>query len=753
MTESSALWMIADQIVKATAILGVAWIATRMLRGRRAALRHLVWVAAFVGILAMPVLELVSPVNVPLFGGQPERNLSRVYLPEAAWRNFPRRLAAQHPGLTLSVGMPVVTILDGGEQSTSEPVPPPQPLWPRLFVTILFGGTALGLGRAVIAMLTLSSIRRSRSQPSEMPFEERARLNALSNLRRRWELRVSSSPVVRAAMTWGILRPVVLLPSDAEEWSEQRRCVVLLHELAHVRRFDSLSRLLTLVVGALYWFHPAVWLCARALRAEAEAATDDAVLEVGVPPSTYAAELVRLAADFGRGRRPNFGFGPNPIGVSVMNESKIETRVRAILNPSPAGRRGGATRVEALAIATIAALAILPLAAARPAAQNPAPQNPAPSSDKPAAQNSQMSQDKAAPKAHTSASTKTPASNPPQLFDSAADLARPGLFSEVEELYRHVNAAPGEPGSSDKARAKKRSVDSSRHPGSGKQHSSPRAAKAPANSASVKVRYWQGRSAPEITLTQQSKPSSQPVRQWIYVQPSHTTDEARKQAIDFLVKKVVADGKTNIVFSQEASSATRDEVIEKLGLATKAASNEEPHAINLITVDPAKEALHSTQDPRSAKPSDAAADKSNAEAIINLINQSIQRLYELHAKGKVSDDEIQRVREAIERLHTKKTPPLVQLQGALDDIAVISLSGRSTITSDRMVVQFLNRQERVKQAEIALLAAKKELNHMEKLYAEGYIAKEELDELKAKVETAQVKLDWLKVPAADQAKK
>ena len=83
-------------------------------------------------------------------------------------------------------------------------------------------------------------------------------------------------------MTWGYMRPVILLPRESVNWSKGRFEAVMLHELAHVRRGDSISQLLVLAVCALYWFNPVVWLCARALRSEAEMAADDTVLGLGI---------------------------------------------------------------------------------------------------------------------------------------------------------------------------------------------------------------------------------------------------------------------------------------------------------------------------------------------------------------------------------------------------------------------------------------------------------------------------------------
>ncbi len=79
----------------------------------------------------------------------------------------------------------------------------------------------------------------------------------------------------------GLRRPAVLVSDDAETWSEDRRRAVMLHELAHVRRRDSLTQTLASLATALYWPHPGVWWAARRLQVEREFACDDCVLRAG----------------------------------------------------------------------------------------------------------------------------------------------------------------------------------------------------------------------------------------------------------------------------------------------------------------------------------------------------------------------------------------------------------------------------------------------------------------------------------------
>ncbi len=99
-------------------------------------------------------------------------------------------------------------------------------------------------------------------------------------------------------LTWGLFRPVIALPASYREWDERRLRIVLLHELAHIRRLDYPVQLLARVACALYWFHPLVWLGLTRLRFERELACDDRVVGHGVRASDYAAELMAIARGY-----------------------------------------------------------------------------------------------------------------------------------------------------------------------------------------------------------------------------------------------------------------------------------------------------------------------------------------------------------------------------------------------------------------------------------------------------------------------
>jgi len=104
-------------------------------------------------------------------------------------------------------------------------------------------------------------------------------------------------------MVAGVLQPVVLLPSDAETWSLERRQQVLLHELAHVQRRDVLAQAIAGLACAMYWFNPLTWWGATQMKRLREIACDDAVVRDTTKPSNYAQTLLDVAKNYRCRRR------------------------------------------------------------------------------------------------------------------------------------------------------------------------------------------------------------------------------------------------------------------------------------------------------------------------------------------------------------------------------------------------------------------------------------------------------------------
>jgi hypothetical protein len=177
------------------------------------------------------------------------------------------------------------------------------------------------------------------------------RLSAVAGVRRAVGLWRSKRVVV--PLTFGVRRPVIVVPREAMGWSEERRRMALLHELAHIRRGDCLTQLLLRCVRAWYWFHPLAWVACAAAQAECERACDDRVLTAGMKSSTYAEALMEYAAPLMRGGRG----GKVPTGALAMaRAATLEGRLLAILDAAR-NRRGVTWRAGVGVLALVAGMA------------------------------------------------------------------------------------------------------------------------------------------------------------------------------------------------------------------------------------------------------------------------------------------------------------------------------------------------------------------------------------------------------------
>lgn len=222
---------------------------------------------------------------------------------------------------------------------------------------------------AAAGTLIAGVVRVRRIAARASPVGDTRWLRMLDTVARRYQLTrkitISLTDSADLLATWGVVRPHVLLPRHARDWSLDRVQIVLCHELAHIRRNDWLVQIGAEMLRAILWFNPLVWIVCTRLRRESEQACDDEVLGVGVGGREYAGQLLELARLC---RRPGVRWVS---ALPMAHPSTLERRIAAMLN-SAIDRRAPSRR----AIATLAAALLtvaLPIAALRARQAGPAP--------------------------------------------------------------------------------------------------------------------------------------------------------------------------------------------------------------------------------------------------------------------------------------------------------------------------------------------------------------------------------------------
>jgi beta-lactamase regulating signal transducer with metallopeptidase domain len=182
-------------------------------------------------------------------------------------------------------------------------------------------------------------------------------LSALARAQRRMGFKhgtaLLTSNELASPISWGLMRPVILLNSRAVEASGEAEAIIA-HELAHVARMDWVKLLLARVATALFWFNPFVWLLAREAHQLREETADDAVLAADIPDTDYAQLLVGVA----RHDCPSMLLGAHGVAPS---RSSLARRVARVLDGTSV--RGPAARGFAAGVFAGAVLVAAPLAA------------------------------------------------------------------------------------------------------------------------------------------------------------------------------------------------------------------------------------------------------------------------------------------------------------------------------------------------------------------------------------------------------
>jgi beta-lactamase regulating signal transducer with metallopeptidase domain len=198
--------------------------------------------------------------------------------------------------------------------------------WPSLMFVWLVGALVVLL-RNLLAHIGLFRWVRT-ARPGLSPAWAGTLRRVTDETGFRGRLRVLESDRTTSPCTWGILQPVLLLPAAGAGWPEPQRRLALLHELAHVRRFDYLTTQMANLACAVHWFNVLVWFAAARARALQERACDDIVLNAGGMPSDYARFLVNVADS---SRRLPWA-APTPVGL--VQRAQLHGRVTAILDAS-----------------------------------------------------------------------------------------------------------------------------------------------------------------------------------------------------------------------------------------------------------------------------------------------------------------------------------------------------------------------------------------------------------------------------------
>ena len=396
-----ALRAILASVLLGGVLAGLVLIATRAL-ALTAATRHALWTTALLATALMPL----AGVGVSVLKGAP---------PQARVRSTPARSADElrswvpttrrnprPPSVAWGPRSELATTPRTGHDSTAlAPAPKSKPqtntetnltsgsseslvAWlrarfafagwtPRVTRNLAAGaaggwvlGALIGLFGLAASIWRVRGLKR-RSSPLDGTLADELPWLTAAGAAREIYLRLSYETETPVAIGFG--RPVILIPTELAT-AEGLAAIesLVLHEYAHLVRYDDWTNLVQRAIERIFWFNPVVWLVGRRIALEREIASDDAVVEKTGEPHAYATSLWRLAREM---RMPEHAVvAPG----ALLTRKQITVRIEQLLDKKRARlRRSPAT---ALGVALAAVLAVGFVATSAPAVELPRAESP-----------------------------------------------------------------------------------------------------------------------------------------------------------------------------------------------------------------------------------------------------------------------------------------------------------------------------------------------------------------------------------------
>lgn len=357
-----AVWF-ASVLICSTLILGCAWALTFGDRRWSAAIRHRIWFLSLCSVALVPFCVALLP-SVPLRiiprtsseisqrtitnkaedlpvlvsetnrDSRPREVPDQRYSPAASGPDAPASITVKEDSLVDGTAPAMITRERAAEDSqaiTSLASSNRQSQLPfGVLTTCLIAIWGIGFVIVVSPIAVSALLNRSRFASSNR-ISDGEWSKAVEKWSKRLGIKKSItllySDRVAIPMVWGVVRPVLAIPSQGTQWSDATRRVVCLHELSHVKRQDILCQAIARIVCGMYWLHPLAWLALRKMRIERELACDDSVLAQGEKPTDYATQLVFFA----RAQMSSL----NALTAAMATASNLSRRVSHALDVGP----------------------------------------------------------------------------------------------------------------------------------------------------------------------------------------------------------------------------------------------------------------------------------------------------------------------------------------------------------------------------------------------------------------------------------
>lgn len=362
---------LANGLYQGIALVAIVWIALKVLRGTNASTRYAAFFVTLLVVAILPVVHFILGRNA---SADPAATSAKPAM-EHSSADSSNEIVSEQSIEELSARIARLAELEHSlpallHRANEQPAPeatassvavPARPHWrPSVpdFIPAVLLNSWIGIAAVLLARLACQYVLlRRMKRESDAPAAELQTL--FDSLRERAlpgrQAKLLISDELSTPLAAGLAQPTVLLPKDLHDASDATNLEgILLHELAHLRRYDDWTNLVQQILRAVFFFHPAVWWISRRMTVDREIACDDHVLALTQRRQAYALLLTDFA-----GQRQTQIWTAAP--AAWINTNQLKERIGMILdksrNASPrlARWRTGTIVAGALALAGIAA--------------------------------------------------------------------------------------------------------------------------------------------------------------------------------------------------------------------------------------------------------------------------------------------------------------------------------------------------------------------------------------------------------------
>jgi len=252
----------------------------------------------FLILWGIALLRLLMPFEIPstysLYSLLPAQQAADISQPEPAQETFMYSIDFPNHSALLA-GPPVEGEFTTDMSVLTAPAPDiPEKPESSFVKTIVPYFWCAGMVLSVL-YFAISYFRCHREFCTSLPIRDDYILNWLDNHPLYRTISVRQSDLISTPLTYGIFRPVILLPKSMDTTDREQLDYVLLHEFTHIRRFDQVTKLFLIAALCLHWFNPFVWVMYLLFNRDLELSCDESVLQnTHEERSSYAMTLIHM---------------------------------------------------------------------------------------------------------------------------------------------------------------------------------------------------------------------------------------------------------------------------------------------------------------------------------------------------------------------------------------------------------------------------------------------------------------------------